>query len=133
MIDVSAAFIRNGSKILICRRGEGKNCSGMWEFPGGKREKGETGEQALERECMEELGIKISVGPILAETVYEYPQSRIHLCLYEAKIIEGIPVCLDHSKILWVKEHNLTEYDFCPADVKLIHILLHKKMDNIDV
>ena len=126
MIDVSAAFIRNGSKILICRRGEGKNCSGMWEFPGGKREKDETGEQALERECMEELGITVSAGGLLADTVYEYPDRTIHLSLYEAVITDGSPACLEHSEILWVEADDLKNYDFCPADRLLIRELSGK-------
>ena len=126
MIDVSAAFIKNGLKILICRRGEGKNCSGMWEFPGGKREKDETGEQALERECMEELGITVSAGSLLADTVYEYPDRTIHLSLYEAVITDGSPACLEHSEILWVEADGLKKYDFCPADRLLIRELSGK-------
>ena len=126
MIDVSAAFIKNGSKILICRRGEGKNCSGMWEFPGGKREKNETGEQALERECMEELGITVSAGGLLADMVYEYPDRTIHLSLYEAVITDGRPACLEHSEILWVEADGLKKYDSCPADRLLIRELSGK-------
>ena len=118
-IEVAAGVVRGeGGRVLLCRR-QGK-LDGLWEFPGGKREKDETGEQALERECMEELGITVSAGGLLADTVYEYPDRTIHLSLYEAVITDGSPACLEHSEILWVEADDLKNYDFCPADEEIL-------------
>lgn len=123
MTEVAAAFIENNGKILICKRPPGKNCAYMWEFPGGKIENGETPMQALCRECMEELGIKISAGNAIADTVYQYTSTTVHLTLFEARITSGVPLKFEHLEILWVDKNDFHKYDFCPADKKLIENL----------
>ena len=120
MTEVAAAFIKRDDKILICRRPEGKNCALLWEFPGGKLESGETTGEALARECLEELGIVINPGRILADTIQEYPSHSIHLTLMEASIERGEPQCIEHSELSWVRRDELSGYDLCPADKRLL-------------
>ena len=119
-MEVAAAFIKRGGKILICRRPEGKNCAFMWEFPGGKSENDESLEQTLARECMEELDIKITVGESIADTFYEYPGISVHLTLFEARITQGEPRCVEHSGIIWINQEDIPLFEFCPADRKLL-------------
>ena len=120
MIEVVAALIRDENRVLLCRRPEGKAQGSKWEFPGGKIEPGETGEEALWRECREELDVTLAVGLALADVVQEYPEKSIHLTLYEARIASGAPRRLEHSEIRWVSPEQLYEYDLCPADAQLI-------------
>ena len=119
-LEVVAACITQGEKFLLCRRPEDKNCGGMWEFVGGKIEPGETGELALIRECREELGIVISVGKLLAETVHEYPAYRVHLTLYAARIKRGEPVLYEHTEARWVDALQAERMALCPADRELL-------------
>ena len=123
MMEVVAALIRDGERILLCRRPAGKAQGGKWEFPGGKIEPGETGEAALARECREELDVMLEVGAPLADVCQEYPGRLVHLTLYEARIAEGTPRRLEHSEIRWIEPRQLREYDLCPADARLIELL----------
>ena len=123
MIEVVAAMIRDGDRILICRRPEGKAQGGRWEFPGGKNEPGETGAAALARECREELDVALDVGAALADVVQEYPERCVHLTLYAARIAQGAPRRLEHSDIRWITAEQLDEFDWCPADARLLEQL----------
>lgn len=123
MLEVVAAMIRLGGKALLCRRPEGKNQGGKWEFPGGKIEPGETGEQALARECREELDVELRVGAALADVAQAYPGRTVHLTLYAAQILRGEPRRLEHSEIRWVPIPELAAYDLCPADARLLEQL----------
>jgi len=117
MTEVSAAVIKDISgRILICRRPEGKNCALLWEFPGGKREKGETAEQCLVRECREELGVTVVVKDEIAEISYDYPYGRIHLIFFSCYIKEGSAVSKEHAALAWVRATDMGKYSFCPAD-----------------
>lgn len=120
MIEVVAALIRDGDCVLLCRRPEGKNQGGKWEFPGGKIEPGETGEAALARECREELDVELNVGEALADVVQDYPGCTVHLTLYTAHIRRGEPRKLEHSDMKWVPVEQLREYDLCPADARFV-------------
>ena len=92
MIFVSAAIIRNtAGEILICQRGAGGSCAFLWEFPGGKQEAGETAADCLVRECREELGIEIDIVALLEQTSYIYPDNKIGLSFFAAKITGGVP------------------------------------------
>ena len=92
MILVSAAIIRNtAGEILICQRGAGGSCAFLWEFPGGKQEAGETAADCLVRECREELGIEIDIVALLEQTSYTYPDNKIGLSFFAAKITGGVP------------------------------------------
>ena len=123
MIKVVAAVIRRGQKILICRRPEGKNLAGYWEFASGKVEEGESKRQALVRECREELGVTLSVGAEIFRAVHDYPQYSVDISFFDCTIYEGQPVAKEHSRIEWVGADELKDYNFCPADGDLIEIL----------
>jgi 8-oxo-dGTP diphosphatase len=92
----------------------------LWEFVGGKVEPGETKEQALIRECREELAITLSVGDVFMDITHEYPDITVHLTLFNATIAEGEPVMLEHNDIRWITPSEIPEYDFCPADVEIL-------------
>ena len=123
MIEVVAAMISDGSRVLLCRRHLEKAQGGKWEFPGGKIEPGETGPQALVRECMEELDVRLDVGEALADVVQDYPGKRVHLTLYAAKIAAGEPRRIEHSDMRWVPAEEIASYDLCPADARLVEML----------
>ncbi|OQB20439.1 MAG: CTP pyrophosphohydrolase [Firmicutes bacterium ADurb.Bin182] len=109
MIEVVAALIREDNKFMICQRPVNKARGLLWEFVGGKVEQGETKEQALIRECQEELAITISVGKEFMDVVHEYPDITVHLTLFNASIIDGKLKLLEHlpegtRKILALKK-----------------------------
>ncbi len=116
MTEVAAALIRCGNRFMICRRPEGKKQALLWEFPGGKTEPGESMEEALIRECREELDITVVPRDIFAEAEYAYPEGSVHLTLFNAEITAGVPKKLEHSDIRWVTAEEMAQYDFCPAD-----------------
>lgn len=127
MLEVVAAFIRDGEKFLICQRPAGKNCALGWEFPGGKIEAGETKAQALIRECREELNVELAVTAELADVVHDYPGFSIHLTLLESRIISGELTALEHNDVRWISFDGIPGYEFCPADAKLIEKLGEKR------
>lgn len=121
MIEVAAAILHDDAgRVLICRRNGTDDCAGLWEFPGGKREKSEDWTECLVRECREELDIQIEVGELNDEFCYSYPQKNIHFRFYQAKIVTGVPCRRVHSQVIWVAKKNLNEYEFCPADKQLV-------------
>ena len=120
MTDVVAALIWDGDKFMICQRPAHKARGLLWEFVGGKVEPGETKEQALIRECREELAITLDVISVFAETVHEYPDITITLTLFNAKIAEGVPQMLEHNDIRWITPAEIPQYDFCPADTEIL-------------
>ena len=102
MTEVVAALIRDGERFLICQRPAHKARGLLWEFVGGKVEPGETGPQALIRECKEELDILIDVGPVYLDVVHAYPDLTVHLTLYSASIVSGVPRLLEHQDLRWI-------------------------------
>lgn len=88
----------------------------LWEFVGGKVRSGETKEQALIRECHEELAIAISVDRVFIKVDREYPDLEVHLTLFSAAIREGVPQMLEHKNICWITVDEIPQYEFCPAD-----------------
>ncbi|NLC43509.1 MAG: (deoxy)nucleoside triphosphate pyrophosphohydrolase [Clostridiales bacterium] len=133
MVEVVAALVWDEDKFLICQRPAHKARGLLWEFVGGKVEHGETKEQALIRECMEELAISLSVGDVFMDVVHEYPDIKVHLTLYNATITEGIPKLIEHNDLKWITPEEIPEYDFCPADEEILkrlanlhHCSLHK-------
>lgn len=123
IIEVVAALIRRDGKLLICRRPKNKARALLWEFVGGKVEKGESKEEALVRECREELAIGVSVGKVFCETLHSYPDITVRLTLFECGIAEGEPRKLEHEDIRWVRADELGEYEFCPADGEILNKL----------
>ena len=120
MVEVVAALIWDNNKFMICQRPAHKARALLWEFVGGKVEPGETKEQALIRECQEELAITLSVGDVFTEVVYEYPDISIRLTLFNATIAEGIPQKLEHNDIRWITVDEIDQYSFCPADTEIL-------------
>ena len=112
---VACALVDADKRVLLAQRPAGKALAGLWEFPGGKLEPGETGEQALARECREELGAEVHVGPRVDELVFDYPDLSVHLTLYQAEPLTE-PRALEHSALDWVGPAGLERYDLCPAD-----------------
>lgn len=120
MTEVVAALIWEGDKFMICQRPAQKARGLLWEFVGGKVEPGETGEQALVRECKEELDILISVDDVFMDVVYEYPDITVHLTLFNSAIAYGEPQRLEHNDIKWITPDEISNYEFCPADVEIL-------------
>ena len=123
MVEVVAALIWDKDKFMICQRPANKARALLWEFVGGKVEPGETKEQALIRECQEELAVTLSVGDVLMDVVHEYPDITVHLTLFNATIAEGIPQKLEHNDIKWIKVSEIDNYSFCPADKEILEKL----------
>ncbi len=116
MIEVVAALIWDGDRFLICQRPENKERGLLWEYVGGKVEPGETKQEALIRECREELDVTISVGDVFMDVVHEYPDITVRLTLFHASIAEGTIRLLEHNAIAWITPAEIPDYDFCPAD-----------------
>ena len=116
MTEVVAALIWDGDRFLACQRPANKARGLLWEFVGGKVEPGETREQALIRECREELAITVRVDDIFMEVTHEYPDLTVHLTLFHAAIADGTPQMLEHNDLRWVTIEEMDELAFCPAD-----------------
>ena len=116
MIEVVAALIWDGDRFLICQRPENKERGLLWEYVGGKVEPGETKQEALIRECREELDVTITVGDVFMDVVHEYPDITVHLTLFHASIAEGTIRLLEYNAIAWITPAEIPDYDFCPAD-----------------
>lgn len=120
MVEVVAALIWDKDKFMICQRPPHKTRALLWEFVGGKVEPGETKQQALIRECREELAVTISVGDVFMDVIHDYPDMTVHLTLFNATIAEGIPQKLEHNDIKWITPGEIDKYDFCPADEEIL-------------
>ena len=120
MTEVVAALIWDNGKFMICQRPAHKARGLLWEFVGGKVEPGETKEQALIRECQEELAITLAVGDVFMDVTHEYPDLTVHLTLINATIAEGEPQKLEHNDIQWITQSEISNYEFCPADEEIL-------------
>ena len=120
MVEVAAALIWDHDRFMICQRPAHKARAMLWEFVGGKVEPGETKEQALIRECREELAVTLSVGDVFMDVVHAYPDITVHLVLFHATIAEGVPQKLEHNDIRWVTPGEIPNFDFCPADDEIL-------------
>ena len=123
MTEVVAALIRDTDRVLICQRPAHKARGMLWEFVGGKVEPGESREEALIRECREELAITISVGDIFTEVTHTYQDLTIHLTVFNAEITAGVPRKLEHNDLRWITADELDRYAFCPADQPIVEKL----------
>lgn len=124
MVEVVAALIWQNNKFMICQRPARKARGLLWEFVGGKVEQGETKEQALIRECKEELNVLLSVGDVFMDVVHEYPDLMVHLTLFNATIAYGEPQMLEHNDIQWILPSEIPNYEFCPADVAILQKII---------
>ena len=120
MTEVVAALIRRGESFLICRRPAHKARGGLWEFAGGKVEPGETKEEALARECREELDVAVRADGVFTDVVHEYPDLTVHLTLFHARITAGEPKLLEHCDLRWITPEQIDRFDFCPADETIL-------------
>ncbi len=120
---VAAALIWEGERFMICQRPANKARGLLWEFVGGKTEPGETAEEALVRECKEELNVTVKPLDVFMELEHEYPDLTVELILFNAVITEGEPQKLEHNDIRWIKVSEVDNYDFCPADVTILERL----------
>ena len=121
--EVVAALIWDQDKFMICQRPPHKTRGLLWEFVGGKVEPGETKEQALIRECQEELAVTLDVGEVFMDVVHEYPDLTVHLTLFHALIRKGTPQKLEHNDIRWITVDKIDQYEFCPADTIILQKL----------
>lgn len=124
MVEVVAALIWNDDKFMICQRPASKARGLLWEFVGGKVEPGETKEQALIRECREELAITLSVGDEFMDVLHNYPDLTVHLTLFHATIANGTPQLLEHNDLKWITAQEIQQYEFCPADEAILRRLM---------
>ena len=120
MTEVVAALIWDRGRCLICQRPAHKARGMLWEFVGGKVESGETREEALIRECREELAITLSVGAVYMDVIHAYPDLTVHLTLFSASIADGVPQKLEHNDIRWITPAEIPAYTFCPADEEIL-------------
>ena len=125
--EVVAALIWDQNKFMICQRPAHKARGLLWEFVGGKVEPGESKEQALIRECREELAVTLRVGEVFMDVIHEYPDLTVHFTLFNAVISEGTPQMLEHNDIRWITVSEIDRYAFCPADEGIL-----KKLKNAD-
>lgn len=126
MTQVVAALIWDADRFLACQRPAHKARGLLWEFVGGKVEPGETKEEALIRECREELDVTVSVGEVFMTVVHEYPDLLVELTLFNAIIAEGTPKLLEHNDIRWIRAQEIDQYEFCPADQEILERLKNK-------
>lgn len=127
MVEVVAALIWRNNKFLICQRPAHKARGLLWEFVGGKVEEGESSEEALKRECREEMDIEVAVGEKFAEVTHEYSDITVHLTLFNCSIERGEPRLLEHNAIKWIAPAEIPGYEFCPADEVFLGMLMKIK------
>ena len=122
--EVVAALIWEGDRFMICQRPEHKARGLLWEFVGGKVEPGETKEEALIRECREELDITVAVAREYMSVLHEYPDLTVRLSLFHARIAEGTPKLLEHEDLRFILPSEIPDYDFCPADEEILRRII---------
>ena len=123
MTEVVAALIWDENRFLACQRPAHKARGLLWEFVGGKVEPGESREQALIRECWEELAVTVDVQNVFMEIEHVYPDLTIHLTLFNTSIAEGTPQKIEHNDLRWLTDEEIDQYEFCPADQEIIRRL----------
>jgi mutator protein MutT len=121
---VTAAVVRRDGQVLIARRLPSGPRGGLWEFPGGKVEPGESPEEALRRELREELGVAVEVGPLLMRVDHDYPDRAIRLVAYDCTLAAGDPEPLECAEVSWVAPAELVTYPLAPADEPIRERLL---------
>ncbi len=126
IVQVVAALIWKENEFMICQRPANKTRAFQWEFVGGKAEKGETREEALIRECREELDITVKVGDIFMEVDHQYPDINVHLTLFHAEIADGEIKMLEHNDIKWITPDEIKNFTFCPADKDILEKIIRE-------
>ncbi len=126
---VAAGLILREGRCLIAKRPKGSFMGGYWEFPGGKREQGETIEECLQRELGEELGIQVKVGDIFLDSYYRYPTRAIRLTTLVCCIDSGEPEPVGCEEVKWVLPHELAQYPLCPPDIEVANKIVRKRKE----
>jgi 8-oxo-dGTP diphosphatase len=121
---VTAAIVLRGSQVLIAKRKAGGPLGGLWEFPGGKVEPGETPEECLARELEEELGVAAEVGRFVTSSQFTYDDREIELLAYEVELGSGPFVLTSHDEVRWVSPAELLDLELAPADVPIARLLV---------
>ncbi|MEW5803641.1 MAG: 8-oxo-dGTP diphosphatase MutT [bacterium] len=121
---VTAAVIEKEGKILVAKRRRGDHLENKWEFPGGKLEQGETPEQCLRRELLEEFGIETRIGEFICSSQCVYSHISIELLAYRAEHLSGAITLYEHEEIRWVWPEELEAYDFANADIPIVKKLM---------
>ena len=122
-IEVSAGVILRDGKLLLTQRPAGGHLAGLWEFPGGKREAGESFEHCLQRELREELGIEVEVGERLESLTHDYPERTVHLQFFRCRWLTHEPKAIGCADFAWVSREQLLNYPFPAADARLLEAL----------
>ena len=122
-IDVAAGLVFHRGKLLITQRRAADHLGGLWEFPGGKLDPGETFQGCLARELREELGIEISVGDELEDITHAYPEKTVRLKFFHCKLISGEAKAIHCDALEWVTREELANFQFPGADAQLLQIL----------
>ena len=134
MIEVVCGVIEDGrGNFLACQRPQGKHLAGLWEFPGGKVDQGESPESALARELHEELGVRVDVGAAMEPVVWAYGSKRIRLHPFRCRVIEGVPAAIEHQRILWCAPADFDSLNWAEADLPILEwlrISLHEQTPN---
>jgi 8-oxo-dGTP diphosphatase len=120
---VTAAVIEENGKVLIGRRKPGRHMGGKWEFPGGKIEPGETPQESLARELLEELAIRVRIGEFLCNAFYDGDGVSLELLVYRVQRLEGEPALIEHEELRWVEPIKLAGFDLADSDRKVVERL----------
>lgn len=122
-IDVAAGLVFHGGHLLLTQRRLGDHLGGLWEFPGGKREEGESMEGALKRELREELGVEVEVGACFAKVDHAYPDRAVHIEFFLCRLISGVPKPIACAGLAWARPADFARYEFPPADAQVLGAL----------
>lgn len=125
-IDVVGAVIVRDGMIMSAQRGASGALPGLWEFPGGKIELGESPREALEREIVEELQCRVKVGQLVTSTTYEYDFGVVTLTTFYCALIEGTPQLSEHQAVLWLAPNDLRSVEWAPADIPAVELIQQK-------
>ena len=123
LVEVAAGLVFRQRRLLITQRFAGAHLGGKWEFPGGKRENGETFEACLARELREELGIEVEVGSLLESLTHAYPEKTVHLRFFKCRLLQNEPQAIGCPAFQWITREQLRDYPFPEADARLISLL----------
>ena len=119
-VPVAAGLVFHDGRLLITRRPPGSHLAGCWEFPGGKREPGESWESCLQRDLQEELAIEVEVGRLFSEVTHAYPEKIVHLRFFVCRWLSGTPQAIGCSDLKWVTATELAAHEFPPADREIL-------------